>query len=172
MRTLSIVLGALLLAAAPLASAAQGTQVAFGGVRQDPTLPVEVTADSLQVNQTDGTAVFTGNVLAVQGEMRLTARAVRVEYAEGGGAIGKLHASGGVTLVNATDAAEAAEAVYTLATGSVVMTGSVLLTQGQNAISGERLVLDLKAGTGVMEGRVKTVFQPGGGSGAAPQGGN
>jgi lipopolysaccharide export system protein LptA len=41
------------------------------------------------------------------------------------------------------------------------MTGSVLLTQGRNAIAGERLVLDLKAGTGVMEGRVKTVFTPG-----------
>lgn len=171
MRTLPLALAALLLAAAaavPTPVAAQGTQVAFGGVRQDPTLPVEVTADSLQVNQADGTAVFTGNVLAVQGALRLTAATVRVEYAEGGGAIDKLHASGGVTLVNATDAAEAAEAVYTLATGNVVMTGSVLLTQGQNAISGERLVLDLKAGTGVMEGRVKTVFQPG----TAAQGGN
>jgi lipopolysaccharide export system protein LptA len=162
MRILPTALAALLLAATAQAPAfAQGTQVAFAGVRQDPTLPVEVTADSLQVNQTDGTAVFAGNVLAVQGALRLTAGAVRVEYAEGGGAIAKLHASGGVTLVNATDAAEAAEAVYTLATGNVVMTGNVLLTQGQNAIAGERLVLDLKAGTGVMEGRVKTVFQPG-----------
>lgn len=142
---------------------AQGTQVAFGGVRQDPTLPVEVTADSLEVNQTDGTAVFTGNVLAVQGGMRLTAGAVRVEYTRGGGGIERLHATGGVTLVNATDAAESSEAVYTLASGSVVMTGAVLLTQGPNAISGERLVLDLQAGTGVMEGRVKTVFQPGSG---------
>jgi lipopolysaccharide export system protein LptA len=154
---------ALWLAAAPVL--AQGTQVAFGGVKQDPTLPVEVTADSLQVNQSDGTAVFKGNVLAVQGEMRLTAGEVRVEYAQGGGAIERLHASGGVTLVNATDAAEAAEAVYTLASGNVVMTGNVLLTQGQNAIAGEKLVLDLKAGTGVMEGRVKTVFQPGAGQG-------
>lgn len=154
---------ALWLAAAP--ALAQGTQVAFGGVKQDPTLPVEVTADSLQVNQSDGTAVFTGNVLAVQGEMRLTAAKVRVEYAEGGGAIERLHATGGVTLVNATDAAESAEAVYTLASGNVVMTGNVLLTQGPNAIAGEKLVLDLTNGTGVMEGRVKTVFQPGTGQG-------
>lgn len=154
---------ALWTAAAPVL--AQGTQVAFGGVRQDPSLPVEVTADSLSVNQSDGTAVFRGNVMAVQGEMRLTAGEVRVEYAQGGGAIERLHASGGVTLVNATDAAEAAEAVYTLATGNVVMTGNVLLTQGQNAIAGERLVLDLRAGTGVMEGRVRTVFRPGAGQG-------
>jgi lipopolysaccharide export system protein LptA len=161
-------LAAIVMMALASSALAQGAQVAFGGVRQDPALPVEVTADSLQVNQSDGTAVFSGNVLAVQGELRLTAAAVRVEYAAGGGAIERLHASGGVTLVNATDAAEAAEAVYTLSTGSVVMTGNVLLTQGRNAIAGERLVLDLKAGTGVMEGRVKTVFTPG--TGAAEQG--
>lgn len=148
--------------------AAQGTQVAFGGVRQDPSLPVEVTADSLEVSQNDGTAVFRGNVLVVQGELRMTAAEIRVAYAEGGGDIETLHATGGVTLVNASDAAEAAEAVYTLDSGNVVMTGSVLLTQGQSAISGERLVLNLDAGTGVMEGRVKTVFQPGSGT----QGGN
>ncbi len=60
-----------------------------------------------------------------------------------------------MTLVNATDAAESAEAVYTLASGNVVMTGNVLLTQGPNAIAGEKLVLDLTNGTGVMDGRVK-----------------
>lgn len=155
------VLAALLSLALTSPVLAQQAQVAFGGLRQDTTLPVEVTADSLNVNQTDGTAVFTGNVLAVQGDMRLSAAEVRVAYAKEGNAIETLHATGGVTLVNATDAAEAREAVYTIASGNVVMTGDVLLTQGKNAISGQKLVLDLKAGTGVMEGRVKTVFTPG-----------
>jgi lipopolysaccharide export system protein LptA len=41
------------------------------------------------------------------------------------------------------------------------MTGDVLLTQSGSALSGQKLVIDLKAGTGVMEGRVQTVFQPG-----------
>ena len=59
-------------------------------------------------------------------------------------------------------AAEAREAVYTVAAGIVEMTGDVLLTQGASALSGQRLVLDLKAGTGVMEGRVSTTFVPGG----------
>jgi lipopolysaccharide export system protein LptA len=151
----------------PAAAQAQGAEVEFGGLRQDASLPVEVSADSLTVNQTDGSALFEGNVIAVQGDLRLTAGSVQVRYSAGGGAIDTLTATGGVTLVSATDAAEAREAVYSVQTGSVVMTGDVLLTQGNNAISGQKLVLDLTAGTGRMEGRVQTVFTPG--QAAAPK---
>lgn len=157
-------LGFAVLLALPVPALAQGAKVAFGGLKQDTSLPVEITADSLEVNQTDGEATFSGNVLVGQGDMRLSAARIRVEYDDGGKGIKTLHATGGVTIVNATDAAEAQEAVYTIASGNVVMTGNVLLTQGPNAISGERLVLNLRDGTGVMEGRVKTVFTPGGGN--------
>lgn len=150
-----------LLALSPAMGWAQGASVAFGGLKQDTTLPVEVSADQLAVNQADGTAVFTGNVLVGQGEMRLSAGKVQVEYTADGSGISKLFASDGVTLINATDAAEAREAIYTIDSGNVVMTGDVLLTQGANALSGQKLVIDLKAGTGVMEGRVQSVFQPG-----------
>ncbi len=147
---------------APMAASAQDAAISFGGLKQDTTLPVEVKADSLAVNQADGSATFTGNVLVGQGEMRLSASTVRVEYGPGGKSIEKLHATGGVTLASAKDAAEAREAVYTIGSGSVVMTGDVLLTQGASAISGQRLVIDLKAGTGRMEGGVSTIFVPGG----------
>ena len=150
-----------LLALFPAMGLAQGASVAFGGLKQDTTLPVEVSADQLAVNQADGTAMFTGNVLVGQGEMRLSAGRVKVEYTADGNGISKLFASEGVTLINATDAAEAREAIYTIDSGNVVMTGDVLLTQGGNALSGQKLVIDLKAGTGVMEGRVQSVFQPG-----------
>lgn len=139
---------------------AQTANVAFGGLKQDTSLPVEVTADQLNVNQADGTAIFTGNVLVGQGEMRLSAERVKVDYTEDRSAIAKLYASGGVTLVNTTDAAESRDAVYTIDSGNVVMTGDVLLTQPGNAMSGQKLVINLKDGTGVMEGRVQTVFQP------------
>lgn len=144
---------------------AQGMAVGFGGLRQDTGAPVEVTADALSVDQATGRAVFDGNVLAVQGAMRLAASRIEVEYADGGGGIRRLHATGGVTLVTAAEAAESREAVYEVASGALVMTGAVLLTQGQATIAGERLVADLRAGTGQMDGRVKTVFQPGSKSG-------
>lgn len=149
--------------AAPVAPVlAQEAKIAFGDLSQDTTLPVEIEADSLSVNNADGTAVFTGNVLVGQGEMRLAAAEVRVEYAPDGRAIQRLHATGGVTIANLADAAEAREAVYTIDTGIIVLTGDVLLTQGASALSGQKLTIDLKAGTGVMEGRVSTTFVPGG----------
>lgn len=154
-----VVIAAMMAFAAP--ALAEGTNVAFGGLKADTRLPVEVTAENLSVNQADGTANFAGDVLVKQGEMRLSAAAIRVEYSADGKEISRLHATGGVLLVNLTDAAEAAEAVYTIATGEVVMTGNVLMTQGQTAIKGQRLVIDLKSGTGRMEGGVTTTFTPG-----------
>jgi lipopolysaccharide export system protein LptA len=150
------------LAASAQTSVAQEAKIAFGGLKQDTTLPVEVQADQLAVNNADGTAVFTGNVLVGQGEMRLAASEVKVKYAADGKSIDQLLATGGVTISNLADAAEAREAVYTIDSGVVVMTGDVLLTQGASAIAGQKLTIDLKAGTGIMEGRVSTTFVPGG----------
>lgn len=149
----------LCLATAPLSALAQ--QIAFAGLRSDTKAPVEVTADSLAVNQMDGTATFTGNVLIVQGPMRLSAAVVNVEYGTDRTKIARLHASGGVTMVSASEAAEAKDALYSVDAGTVVMTGDVLLTQGENVMSGQKLSVDLATGTGQMEGRVRTVLQPG-----------
>ena len=67
----------ILLLVVPGISTAQGFEVAFGSLQQDTDQPVEVTADSLSLNQNDGTAVFKGNVLIIQGAMRMTAPEVR-----------------------------------------------------------------------------------------------
>ena len=140
---------------------AEGAEVAFGGLKGDPTAQVEMNADALTVNQSDGTAVFSGNVVVTQGAMKLSANEVRVAYGADKTSIETLYATGNVLLVNASDAAQAENAVYTIASGEVVMTGNVLLTQGQAAMSAEKLAIDLKTGLGRMEGRVKTTFVPG-----------
>ncbi|WP_304614203.1 LptA/OstA family protein, partial [Paracoccus sp. (in: a-proteobacteria)] len=59
------------------------------------------------------------------------------------------------------DAAEAAEAVYDVAAGSVLLTGDVLLTQGSNVLAGERMTVDLATGAAQVQGRVRSVLQPG-----------
>lgn len=141
---------------------AQEAQIAFGDLDQDTTLPVEVQADQLSVNNTDGLAVFSGNVRVTQGEMVMVAGEVQVKYGAEGKSIDQLIASGGVTITNLGDAAEAKEAVYTIDSGVIVLTGDVLLAQGPSAMAGQKLTINLKTGTGVMEGRVTTTFVPGG----------
>ena len=51
--------------------------------------------------------------------------------------------------------------LYDVAAGTILMEGDVLLTQGANALSSERLTIDLNAGTGALDGRVRTIFTPG-----------
>lgn len=156
----AILPAAMLIALIVPASAALAQQIAFGGIRGDSTAPVEITADNLTVDQSTGIATFSGNVLIGQGDMRLSAGQVLVEYGETNSDISELRASGGVTLVSATEAAEAREAVYTLGTSTVVLTGDVLLTQGKNVMAGQSLTVNLTTGTGTMAGRVRTVLQP------------
>ena len=141
---------------------AQGTGVAFGTIRQDTNQPVEVTADNLSVDQDTGVAIFTGNVLIGQGEMRLSAARVLVVYRSNGDGIQRLEATGGVTLVSGPDAAEAERADYNIDDGTIVMSGNVLLAQGRSALSADRMSVRLADGTAQMSGRVKTILQPSG----------
>ncbi len=158
----------------PGGAVAQETSVPFGGLKHDSTLPVEITSDALQLDQAAGTAIFTGAVKVGQGTLRLAADRVEVFYrgdATGGaagngetgggtGQIERLKASGDVTLSNGAEAAESQTATYEVATGIVEMAGDVLLTQGKNALSSQTLRIDLNAGTGVLRGRVQTIFTP------------
>ena len=145
------------------AAQAQTTNLAFGVIQQDTSLPVEVTADSLSVSQQDGTAIFTGNVVIIQGEMRLAAPRVLVVYAEATegqeARIARLEATGGVTLVSGPDAAEADRADYNVDGGQVIMQGNVLLTQGSSALTSDQMRVDLENGTAQMDGRVKTILR-------------
>ena len=140
---------------------AQGTSVAFGTITQDTTAPVEVTSDELSVDQETGRAVFVGNVIVGQGELRLAAQKVTVIYREESAGIERMIATGNVTLVSSLGAAEAERADYKIDSGEIIMTGNVLLTQGLSAIASDKMVIYLKDGTANMTGRVKTILQTG-----------
>jgi lipopolysaccharide export system protein LptA len=150
------------LAVSPLAVLAQDGAIRLGTGLRPTNAPLEVTADRLEVDQPSGTSIFTGEVLAIQGDLRLTAARLRVEYipVEGGGQrVERLLASGGVLLVTPEEAIEAREAIYHLSSGTLEMTGEVLLVQGDNVLSGQRFTADLNAGTGQMSGRVRTLIR-------------
>jgi lipopolysaccharide export system protein LptA len=152
----------LLIALALAAAPAYAQNTTFGGIKADVSAPVEVASDNLTVNQTDGSALFTGNVVIGQGEMRISADQVTVQYAEGGqNRIQTMTATGNVTLVSGADATEAQRAVYDVDSGNVVLTGNVLLTQGRNVLSGDKITVDLASGSAQVNGRVRSVLQPG-----------
>ncbi|WGH80351.1 lipopolysaccharide transport periplasmic protein LptA [Jannaschia sp. GRR-S6-38] len=141
---------------------AQTATVGFGGGGHDASAPVEVASDTLEVDQSNGRAVLTGNVVIVQGELRLAANQVVVDYATANGdrRIERLNASGDVLIVAGADAAEGQEAVYTLGSSDIVLTGDVVVTQQGNTLAGDRLLVNLDSGAGTVTGRVRTTLQP------------
>lgn len=148
----------------PAMAQGAGTALSLGGLRQqDRSAPVEIEAAQLEVDQQTGLAVFTGDVVVTQADMVMTAPRIEVEGDpdRGGDGIREVRAYGGVALTAGDETARAAEGVYDVATGGLILTGDVVLTQGTSTLRGQRLVADLNTGTGVMEGRVRTVFVPG-----------
>lgn len=157
-----------LLHATPAAAQESGI---LGGFRSEPDKPIEVEADALEVQDTNRTATFTGNVRVVQGDIRMKADRITVHYGggrESGSRIQKIAASGNV-LVSAPDnqTASGEWANYIVATRQIEMGNSVVLRQGENVIRGSRLSVDLDSGqarvTGSENGgtgRVKGLFQP------------
>lgn len=158
-RRLAICAAVIGVLASPLAAQ---TNVDLGGLTVDTSAPIEVTADSLSIDQDTGRAIFDGNVVVGQGTLRVTAGRVEVVYGTDTSEIAQLIASGGVTFVTESEAAEAQIASYDITTGMLTLEGDVLLTQGASAISAGRMLINVTTGTATMDGRVRTVLQQGG----------
>lgn len=141
----------------------QSTQIQFGQSLNLSDRSLEITSDSLEVDQSSGASIFSGNVVAAQGPMRLTADSLQIEYSTDPQTnrqrIDRLIADGSVTMVTESEAVEARRAVYSLADQTIEMTGDVVLVQGPNVLAGEHFFADLAAGSGRMTGRVRTVIQ-------------
>lgn len=149
----------LALAAATNPLWAQSASISLSGGSYDAAQAVEVTADELSVDQASSAATFKGNARVRQGDLRLGADGIRVEYLATGG-VSKVEATGNVTFTNGAETAEAQSATYLIGDASIAMVGGVLLVQGPNTISGDRLLLNLATNSGSVEGNVKTVFTP------------
>ena len=133
----------------------------------DAKLPIEITADSLEVKQKEQLAVFRGNVDAVQGAMRLSASEIWVRYrpeseGEAQGTISRINASGQVRFSTPSETARGDSGVYDVDAQVITLTGSVVLTRGGSVIRGEKLVLDLATGQSKIEStqRVRGLFVP------------
>lgn len=137
-------------------AAAQSGPTPFGGFKHDANQPIEVSADELEVRNSDQVAVFKGAVDVRQGDVRMRSNSLEVFYAQGGGeqqgAIRRLRALGDVFISNGKESAKSATADYNVSSGDILLTGDVVLLQGENVIKGQRLRIDLLTGTAKIEG--------------------
>ena len=103
-----------------------------------------------------------GRAEVVQGRNRLRADSINGFVTAGD--LRRVEASGNVYFVTPDQTMRGDRAVYTLASNEVVVTGDVILTQGQNVLTGGRLVYNTRTETARMEGtsngRIRGVFYP------------
>ena len=130
---------------------------------------IEITADTLEVRQSENIAIFEGSVEAIQGEMVLTAEKLTVHYqeaAEGEGNLGVSHidAEGNVVISSPQETAKGARGSYDVEEGLIELAGGVVLNQADNIVRGDALTMDLEAGVSRVVGagstRVESLFVP------------
>ena len=117
------------------------------------TQAIEINADSLEVLQAEKRAIFSGNVLAEQGSMKLRADKMLVYYGgnkkkseSSNNSISKIEVIGNVFLSSPKETAKGYNGVYDTNNGVVVLSGDVVLTRGQNIIKGSELTFDINSG--------------------------
>jgi lipopolysaccharide export system protein LptA len=198
---------ALAILATASAAAAQGpttpSPLGLGqGVNKD--APVQIEAGTLEVHDKTKTATFSGNVQVVQGDTTMKCHSLVVFYGQevglggsdsevaattpaksnlgmpkGAQNIRRIEAHGAVTVLTKDQSASGDLGIYDLKTKTITLSGNVVVSQGQNVIHGERVVVDTETGNARVEsgsssptgtsaagaGRVRALIQPGKGQG-------
>ncbi|NBJ09295.1 organic solvent tolerance protein OstA [Microvirga sp. SYSU G3D207] len=172
------------------AQASKERAVGFGNFGSSKE-PIKIDANKLDVFDKEGRAVFTGDVVAVQGESTMKCTVMTVFYEQrdqSGGpatpapaaaagaddsAIKKIDCKGPVTIVSRTQVATGENATFDRGSNKILLTGNATLSDGPNVTKGERVLYDINTGVANIEtapgGRVRALFVPGSG-GPAPTG--
>lgn len=126
---------------------------AQSALKADSKKPIDITSDALEVQQEKQLAIFTGNVVAVQGNMRLTSQVMTVHYRSGGEnagegeqGISRIEVEGDVFLKTVDESARGKSGVYDVENERLTLNGDVVLTRGENIVKGDALQYDIATG--------------------------
>ncbi|MXQ11924.1 organic solvent tolerance protein OstA [Microvirga makkahensis] len=174
------------------AQASKERAVGFGNFGSSKE-PIKIDANKLDVFDKEGRAVFSGDVVAVQGESTMKCTVMTVFYeqkregaeaqpaaaaAQGPGesAIKKIECKGPVTIVSRTQVATGDNATFDRDANKILLNGNAALSDGPNVTRGERVVYDINTGVASIDtkpgGRVRALFVPGNGNPAPTGAGN
>jgi lipopolysaccharide export system protein LptA len=137
--------------------------------------PVDITADHNENFQQQHLSIWSGHVVAIQGQNTLQTPRLQVFFDDSGqkggptpsdgGRIRRMEADGPVYFVTPTQKATGKHAVYEAVSDTVTLTGDVILVQDKNVVKGEKLVIEQKTGHSTLyagqtgaTGRVRGVF--------------
>lgn len=124
--------------------------------------PIRVNADRSEVVEKQRQVILIDSVDIMQGEARLRANRVTINYSGSGetqtsglggfGDISSMEAVGEVFYVTPELKATGDKGVYVAAEDTITLTGNVVLIRGEDVATGERLVMQLSEGRTVLDG--------------------
>jgi lipopolysaccharide export system protein LptA len=131
----------------------------------DKNAPVTVDADELENLQKEGLIIFTGHVVAKQGNSTQYADRMEVYLDAKGASIVRTVSTGSVRIITKDcRTGTAARVEYYDAEQRVVLIGTARVWRDDNVVTGERITMYLAEDRSVVEGgkqeRVKAVFYP------------
>lgn len=148
-----------------LAQANAGSDPAgLGGLAQEAESQVSVSADKLDVLELERQAVYSGNVMLIQGTMTLKAPKLVAHYGEKGMSdLKSFETMGGrVEMVFDAQTVHADTSAYDFAQRIMVFGGKVEVVNESGTVKADRLTVDTRAGTSSFSttsgGRVTSVF--------------
>jgi lipopolysaccharide export system protein LptA len=121
----------------------------------DESGPTNIEAGSLEVHDTEGLAMFRGDVVANRGGQQIKSDRLDVSYVSGAAAaapagqdnIRNIVAEGNVVVSAPDDQVVTGDKlVYDARKAIITITGNVTTSQGKNVIKGDKLVINLETG--------------------------
>ncbi len=107
--------------------------------------PLRVTSQQLEADNKNQVIIFTGKVVAKQGEVTLFADVAHVYYEkkEDGNEVREIVATGNVKVQQEDRLATGQKAVFTNADQKIVLTGQPKVWRGKDLVSGEKIIVFL-----------------------------
>ena len=122
--------------------------------QHDNNAPISISSDSFQADLNAKSGTYSGNVVIIQGDMKLRANTVKLTTVNG--KADKVMASGNVVVDSPkSGTATGDNGVYSIVPRTVVMTGKVVLKKGKDVMRGVQLTVNLATGQAVLGGGVK-----------------
>ncbi len=114
---------------------------------------VEIEADRLDVSTIDGQAVFQGNVKATRGDILVKGETLTLFYDNKTQKVTSLIAEKNVYVLWQDKEASCNKAVYRLDRNLMELMGDVVITKGQERLSGQKVTIDMASDRQVVEGQ-------------------
>lgn len=113
---------------------------------------IDVEADRMDVDKAKGTTVFRGNVKATQGDVLIKGAVLTLFTNKDTNKIDKMDVEKNVYIKWQDRESTCDKAVYILEKKYMELTGNVVITRGQDRVSGQRVTIDMMKEIHVVEG--------------------